>query len=124
MGGLSKPQKFILFSLGECRSYCDKRFANKPLQIVMSKAAFIELARAAGFVEKKERALYKNLEALEIKKLISYKDKELVLTKRGWKHYEKLAKQLQPYISVSKLLDSQNVLKYSKKVKAILSRNL
>ena len=124
MGELSKPQKFMLYSLGLCESQLNARFAGKPFEITMSKAAFIELARAAGMVSTKERALYKNLEGLEHRKLIAYDHKDLALTVRGKKVYDKLSMEFSPYITVSKLLDSQNVLKYSKKTKTVLARNV
>ena len=88
----------------------------------MSKAAFIDLARAAGMVKKKERALYKNLESLEEKKLIMYNHKSLALTPKGQKAYERVLNELAPYLSVSQLLTNQDVLRYTKKVKAVLAK--
>jgi hypothetical protein len=88
----------------------------------MSKAAFIELARAAGMVQKKERALYKNLEALEKQKLIMYENKNLALTPKGHRVYENVLGDLEPYLAVSQLLTSQDVLRYTKKVRAVLAK--
>jgi len=112
--GLSKQQAFVLFALGRCYEECDRRFADKPLVVNMSKKAFIGLARAANMVSKGERAMYKNLEDLEGKKLVSYDGKSLKLTERGNNHFQDLLGKVEPYIAVSMLLRSENVLKYAK----------
>lgn len=112
--GLSRPQAFVLFALGRCYEECDRRFADKPLVVQMSKKSFIELARAANMVSKGERAMYKNLEDLEAKKLISYDRKSLKLTERGEKRFQELLTKIEPYLSVSLLLRSEDVLKYTR----------
>ena len=111
---VSKPQAFVLFALGRCYEECERRFADKPLKINMSKKAFIQLARAAGMVRKGERAMYKNLENLEKKKLIEYKNRSLKLTLRGEKYFHDILNKIEPYLSVSLFLHSENVLKYTK----------
>lgn len=112
--GLSKPQAFVLFALGRCYEECDRRFEGKPLSVNMSKKAFIELARAANMVQKGERAMYKNLEDLESKKLVSYDERSLKLTDRGEKHFQDLLSKVEPFVAVSLLLRSEDVLKYTK----------
>jgi len=112
--GLSKPQAFVLFALGRCYEECDRRFADKPLVVNMNKKAFIELARAANMVSKGERAMYKNLEDLEQKRLISYDNKSLRLTDRGESRFQEILSKVEPYLAVSLLLRSENVLKYTK----------
>ncbi len=114
MGGLSKPQAFVLFALGRCYEECDRRFADKPLVVNMSKKAFIDLSTKAGMVSKGERAMYKNLEDLEEKKLISYDNKSLKLTERGGKRFQELLTKIEPYLAVSLLLRSGDVLKYTR----------
>ncbi len=114
MGGLSKPQAFVLFALGRCYEECERRFADKPLVVNMSKKSFIELARKACMVSKGERAMYKNLEDLEEKKLLSYENKSLKLTQRGERHFHELLGRVEPYLAVSLLLRSEDVLKYTK----------
>jgi len=111
---VSKPQAFVLFALGRCYEECERRFADKPLKINMTKKAFIQLARVAGMVKKGERAMYKNLENLEKKKLIEYKNRSLKLTLRGEKHFHDILNKIEPYLSVSLFLHSENVLKYIK----------
>src|SRR3989338_4801352 len=111
---LTSEQNFILFSLGKCYEEFNRRFKEAPVQIEMSKSHFIELARAAGMVQKKARALYKNLEDLEAKKLLSYANTSLKLTYKGEKHYQRLLAKVEPYVAVSLLLKLENVLKYTK----------
>ena len=70
----SKVHSFILFSLGAWFEEANKHIEDKPLQVSISKKTFIELVMNAGIARKQERALYKNLETLEKKKLISYEN--------------------------------------------------
>ena len=79
---------FILFTLGKWYEEANKKIKVRPLRICISKKIFIELVTKAGFAKKQERALYKNLETLEKKKLINYDNKQLKLTKKGKKLYE------------------------------------
>lgn len=65
-------------------------------------------------VKKGERAMYKNLEDLENKKLVSYENKTLKLTGKGDKKYQELLTKIEPYLSVTLLLKSEDVLKYTK----------
>ena len=101
---LTKTQKLTLYSLGECYSRLNKRFGNAPLQVFISKIGFIEMMINSGLVEKKERALYKNLETLEKKKLVYYEDRNLRFTKRGFVHYNKIKKDIEPFLAVNKFL--------------------
>ncbi len=115
----TKVQAFILFALGTCYTECSRRFADKPLAVSMNKVAFIELARKAQITSKKERALYKNLEALEDLKLITYDNKNLALTPRGQKLFERVRDDLEPYINVKNVVSS-DLLKYTTKAQTIL----
>lgn len=117
---VTRVQAYILFALGTCYEECSKRFAGKPMAVSMNKAAFIELARKANITAKKERALYKNLEALEDLKLISYDHKNLALTEKGQRVFERIKKDLMPYINVKGVLTSDHVLNYTTKAQTIL----
>lgn len=119
--GLSTQEEFILFSLGRCHAEANRRFGARPLSLNLSKAAFIDLAKHIGMVEKGERAMYRNLETLEQKKLISYRNKALILTDRGFAKYAMLLDELEPYVAVSRLLESLDVVKFAKKGKTVLS---
>lgn len=117
---LTKVHKFILFALGLFYQECNKQFGGAPLELAMSKSAFIDLAMKSRITEKKERALYKNLKFLEKKKLISYYNKNLRLTQRGRKAYEKVYAELRPYLNVAWILKSSDILHYTPKVRTVL----
>ena len=93
---LSLPLKLTLYSLGQCYRQLNRRFDNAPLEVAISKVVFIETLLRA--MEKKERALYRNLELLQKKKLISYTNKELRFTERGYKHFLNIQKKIEPFI--------------------------
>jgi len=111
---LSTQQAFVLFALGRCYEECEHRFSGKFLSIDLNKKDFISLSQKAGMVVKGERAMYKNLEDLEKSKLISYANKCLKLTSKGEKRYQDLLSRIEPYIAVSLLLRSDDILKYAK----------
>ena len=67
---ITPVERFMLYSLGEFCSQADKRVSNKPISLPISKVEFINVVMNANMTSKKERAIYKNLESLELKKLI------------------------------------------------------
>ena len=95
---LSTPHKVMLYSLGQCYKQLNKRFEHAPLDVAISKVTFIETLLSSGLVGKTERAVYKNLEYLERKKLILYTRKELRFTERGYKLFLLLQHGVLPYI--------------------------
>ncbi|MBW2989559.1 hypothetical protein KY358_04555 [Candidatus Woesearchaeota archaeon] len=117
--GTSRVQDFILFTLGRWFEEANKRIKDKPLKVSISKTSFIGLVKTAKFAKKQERALYKNLEILEKKKLITYKNKELELTERGKKLYKDINKRLSPFFNVFKKLKEKNPVRYTKKVQTV-----
>ena len=117
--GIPKVQKQVLFALGQWYNEANKKIASSPLQIMISKSIFIELMMRAGIADKKERALYKNLEDLEKKKLISYANKCLALTEKGSKTFEKIQADLAPYTKVISLVNEKDPLSYSRKVQTV-----
>ena len=119
---LTKPQRFILFALGQSYEEFEKRFSDRPLEIALSKHAFIEIARKAGITTRAERTLYKNLESLEKRKLIIYNNRILALTTRGQKHFKVIQKELLPYIAVANIFSSQDILKYTRRVQTRLKK--
>ena len=102
--GLTKTQKITLYSLGECYNQLNRRFGDAPLEVFISKIGFIEVMIDSGLVEKKPRAIYKNLESLENKKLIYYENRNLRFTKRGFIHYNRIKKAIEPFLAVGKFL--------------------
>jgi len=115
----TRVQNFILFTLGRWFEEANKKIKNKSLTVSISKKLFIELVKVAQFAKKQERALYKNLEILEKKKLIEYKNKELELTKKGKELYEDISKRLKPFFNVFKKLKEKDPIGYTKKVQTI-----
>lgn len=115
----TRVQNFILFTLGKWFEEANKKINDKSLQVSISKTTFIDLVKTAKFAKKQERALYKNLEILEKKKLISYKNKELELTKKGRVLYDDINKRLKPFFNVFKKLKETDPISYTKKVQTV-----
>ena len=115
----TKVQNYILYSLGKWFEEANKKIKAKPLAVSISKVRFIELMKKAKFAEKQERALYKNLEILEKKKLVSYKNKELELTEKGNKLFKKIEKDVIPYFKVIRTLKEKNPISYTRRLQTI-----
>tara|TARA_Y100000310_G_scaffold338217_1_gene427260 strand:- start:1185 stop:1547 length:363 start_codon:yes stop_codon:yes gene_type:complete len=115
----TKVQEYILFTLGKWVEEANKKIKQKNLAVSISKTTFISLVKKAEFAKKQARALYKNLELLEKKKLISYVHKELKLTTRGRKLYEEINKRLDPFFGVLEKLKSKNPIEYTKKLQTV-----
>jgi len=115
----TKTQKYILYSLGAWFEEANKKIRHKRLEVSISKSLFIELILNAGFAKKQKRALYKNLESLEKKKFISYKYKELALTKKGQRLFQEIKTNIHPYIVVYTKLKKKNPTSYTKKVQTV-----
>jgi len=97
---LTNTQKRILYSLGQCYQKLNQPYQDKPLKVLISKIAFIELIQQAEFTKKQPRALYKNLEFLEKKKLIEYKERKIKLTQKGQRFFNKIEKETKPYFNI------------------------
>ncbi|MBW3019024.1 hypothetical protein KY329_02460 [Candidatus Woesearchaeota archaeon] len=111
---LSKPQEFILFLLGKCYDHVSHKISD-PLEVGMRKCDFIALAKAAGLVDKSDRAMYKNLELLQKTRHIDYRNNLLSLTKKGRNHYSRTSNKVDPYINLAVALSSKDVLKFAKR---------
>lgn len=116
----TKTQNFMLFSLGKLYEIANKKVKGKPLEVFISKKSFIEILMKSGIAKKQERAIYKNLEILEKKKLIRYKTKELMLTSKGKKLFSTLKKEYDPYIFLCETLKSKGLTSYTKKIQTVL----
>ncbi|MBW2978342.1 hypothetical protein KY331_05850 [Candidatus Woesearchaeota archaeon] len=119
---ITNKQKFILYTLGKWYAEANNKLKGKPFHVMISKSVFIDVAKKAKMVKKKERALYKNLEFLEKKKLISYVNKNLSLTAKGKKLFDKLNEELSPYLNVTETLKKQNPLSYSRKAQTVFRK--
>ncbi len=115
----TRVQNFILFTLGKWFEEANKKIKDKSLQVSISKKTFIDLVKTAQFAKKQERALYKNLEILETKRMIEYQNKEIKLTKRGKELYEDISKRLDPFFKVYKKLKETDPTSYTKKVQTV-----
>ena len=116
---LTRTQRLILFALGRFYLSLNQPLVEKPVQIRTSKIAFIEHLLRAKRISNQERALYKNLESLENKKLISYQNKMIVFTETGLKELEKISAEIQQFIELEKYFQQekpkgrlQTVMKY------------
>ena len=117
----SRAQKFILFALSRIYTEFSRQFNDKPLEAFISKASFIELATKAHITTKTERTLYRQLEILEKKKIVSYDNKNLALTPKGKKMFEKIEHDLAPYLNVAEIIKSNDMRRFTKKVQTVLS---
>jgi hypothetical protein len=106
---LTKAHQLVLYSLGECYRQLNKRFEAAPLEVSVSKVLFIQMLIDAGLIGKKERALYKNLELLENLKFVSYSNKQLRFTQRGYTLFSKISKDLSPYLLHNDFWSSQDL---------------
>jgi len=91
---LTTTHKLILHSLGQFYRSLNQPLSEKPVRLRTSKITFIELLLQSGLVTKQERAVYRNLELLEQKKLIRYENRMITLTERGWKELGRVQKEL------------------------------
>jgi hypothetical protein len=115
-------QIFILFALGQYYVEANKRLKGMPLEVVISKKVFIDIVKQSHIAEKKERALYRNLEVLEKRKLLSYQNHCLKLNPRGQKLFERLTKTYQPYLNLARVLEKTDIAKYTRKAQTVFRR--
>lgn len=99
MVSLTRSQQLVLYSLGLCYQQLNKRFEDKPLEASVSKVMFIDMVLSSGLFAKKARALYKNLETIEKKKLIVYEHKHIHFTQRGYAAFSRLVHEFAPFIA-------------------------
>ena len=117
--GYTKVQRLMLYTLGKWFKEANKRVKGKHLKVSISKVHFIEVIKGSGVAQKQIRALYKNLEALEKKKLVVYNNKELEITNKGQKLFEEIKKELLPYIVVYKKLKGKSPISYTRKIQTV-----
>lgn len=97
---LNKTQQRILYALGHCYKKYNQQYQDKPLQFFVSKIGFIELIKQSDSIKKQDRALYKNLEILEKRKLIEYQEKKIRLTQKGKIFFNKIEKEIKPFVDL------------------------
>lgn len=97
---LTRPQRLILYSLGKFYQFLNQPLEEKSLQLQTSKIAFIEHLKKSKILEKQERAIYKNLETLENKKLIAYENHMIKFTPLGIKEVQKIEQELHQFLNL------------------------
>ncbi len=97
---LTAPQRLILYSLGQFYQSLNQPLFDKSLRLQTSKIAFIELLERSGLLSKHERALYKNLAAMERRKLIAYESKMIQFTDKGLKELQRINDEVQEFKSM------------------------
>jgi len=115
----TKVQNYMLYALGKWFEEANERIKDKQLAVSISKVNFIEVVKKAGIAHKQERALYKNLELLEKKKLIKYANKEIDLTEKGRKLFKKIEEEMLPYFKLVKTLKETDPISYTKKLQTV-----
>lgn len=94
---LNRKHRFILYALYQYLREANKQLSDKPLEMSVSKIVLIEALKKSRIADKSERALYKNLEILEKKKLIKYENKFLKPTPTGLKMFLEMHSEMVPY---------------------------
>ena len=97
---LTKTERLILFSLSQFYSSINQQLVTKPLRLETSKITFIELLLQSKFITKQKRALYKNLEILEDKKLIEYDNRMIKSTDSGLKMFQKIDREINQFVDI------------------------
>ena len=97
---LTKTERLILFSYSQFYSSKNQQLVTKPLRLETSKITFIELILQSKIITKQERALYKNLESLEDKRLIEYDYRMIKVTDSGLKMVQKIDREINQFVDI------------------------
>jgi hypothetical protein len=115
---LNIKEKLMLYALGRYYEVSAKVLPNEALAIHLPKPVFIDFIKKVELFDKGERAIYKNLEYLEDRKLVSYENRNLSLTERGQNVYNKIKSEIKPYFEMNKLIINDRV-RESKKLQTM-----
>jgi hypothetical protein len=107
---LGGKKKEMLFTLGQFLRETDRKFAEAPLLVTVSKAEFIDVILGMSAVSKKERAVYRNLEELGKEHYIAYNDKCLRFSKKGLQEYERIQKELEQLKAIESKIEAQKLI--------------
>ncbi|MEK6905182.1 MAG: hypothetical protein AABX24_02155 [Nanoarchaeota archaeon] len=97
---LTKTERLILFSFSQFYSSINQQLVTKPLRLETSKITFIELILQSKIITKQERALYKNLESLEDKRLIEYDNRVIKFTDSGLNMVQKIDREINQFVDI------------------------
>ena len=114
---VTKTQRLILFALGQFYHQLNQPLIAKPIEVRTSKIAFITFLSHSSIVIKQQRALYKNLETLENKELISYGGSMITFTPIGLEILDKINREVEQFV---KLQDFFRNSKQSKEIQTII----
>ncbi len=118
---LTKPEKYVLYAIGFSYSSFNKKFKDKPLHVSFSKVSIIDVLISSKSVDKKERALYKNIESLELKGYLKYKNSELSFTKKGHKAFLTIREYLAKFDVMREKINNPKIIKLHKKLQTKLN---
>jgi len=118
---LTPKEQVLVFALGIYLQDLKKKVDEPGLDVAIQKSVFIDFVLKTKLFEKKERALYQNLENLEEKKIISYPNKRIVLTEKGIREYYKVQHSVMPYLTVYATLQQVNIVKETRKVQTFFN---
>jgi len=108
---LTPTHRLILYALGEFYESINQPLIEKPVKVRTSKVMFIHLLEDSGLVPKHERALYKNLETLEKRKLILYDNKMIRFTKVGLGELNKVREEIDEFVALKTYFHRAKTLK-------------
>ena len=108
---LNKTERLILFSLGEFYGQLNQPLQEKPLKLRTSKVVFISFLLHSEIITTQERALYKNLESLQDKRLISYEGRMIHFTNKGLEILTKINDEITKFVEIKKFFTSKRKLK-------------
>lgn len=118
---LTPKEQVLVFALGLYLQDLKRKVEAEELDVAIQKSVFIDFVLKTKLFEKKERALYLNLENLEGKKIIDYPNKRIVLTARGLREYAKIQHSVMPYLTVYATLQQVNIVKETRKIQTVFS---
>lgn len=109
----------MLFILGQFFRETGKRFLQSPLKISLLKADFIDNIREMGILSKKERTVYKHLEDLQKDRYISYDEKSLKITRKGYEEYVRIQTEIVRLSQISGAIRPEKI-KFKRKMQTKL----
>lgn len=115
---LTRTQQVILYALGQFYNSLNQPLKEKPVKLKTSKITFIELLEQSQIFRKQQRALYKNLETLERKKLIEYENRMIQFTNAGLKELKKITLNVYQFQTIEKFF--QETRKSKRKLQTII----
>ncbi len=99
---LTRVQRLILYSLGQFYRALNQPLIETLLELETQKITFIEHLKKSSVISKQERSIYRNLETLEQKKMITYDNHMIKFTKLGLDELEKINSEISQILQIQK----------------------